>query len=601
MLHSGLAARGLLNPAWPRESESGSGEIKVNRGEQCGGDFCRMTTQGMTLHPEPVAPDRIAEERAAIRAVLASGTFDKMPRLANLLEYICERYFEGNSEAIKEYSIAMDVFGRPQSFDQATDSIVRVQVFRLRKRLREFYDREGADQPIEIVLATGHYRPQFIDRLPRAQLLNRPLEPAPEANLAQVEAPMDSPPTFEAKAPSLPPEDPPAEESPAYPKDHDPSELAALIQSPRRMLGWRLLAGGAILAIGAAAASTMGWFNHALHPGGNAPLSVSASSISTIAPGPEVRIRCGYSRPIFKDEEGNIWMADRYFTGGSAIDFPKQHIARTRNPELYLTARTGVFSYKIPLDPGTYELRLHFAETTYTPTSSLGGGENSRVFDVQLNGRPLLRQFDIVSDAGADTADVRVFRDITPEKDGYIHLDFSGSLGLPVINAIEIVPGVPHRLRPIRMVAQNSFFVDKSGNLWMPDTYYSSGQLAADKVVIAGTAEPDLYAGERYGNFTYALPVDEGTYKLTLYFSEKYWGSDVSKKGGVGSRVFDVLCNGAALTRRLDIVKEAGSARALIKTYHGLRPNAQGKLVVSFVPDANYASVNAVEVEEERP
>lgn len=48
-------------------------------------------------------------------------------------------------------------------------------------------------------------------------------------------------------------------------------------------------------------------------------------------------------------------------------------------------------------------------------------------------------------------------------------------------------------------------------------------------------------------------------------------------------------------------MKEAGSGRALVKTYHGLRPNAQGKLIVSFVPDVNYASVDAVELEEETP
>ena len=364
-----------------------------------------------------------------------------------------------------------------------------------------------------------------------------------------------------------------------------------------------LLVAGGVLAIAAVAASGVWWFNHHRHVSADSASPASASSVSylTPAPGSDLRIRCGYSRPMFKDEEGNVWTGDRYFNGGFATELPNQHIGRTRNPELYLTARSGVFSYKIPLAPGTYELRLHFAETTYSPASTLGGGENSRVFDVRLNGRPLLSQFDIVSDAGANTADVRVFRDVIPDKDGYLRLDFSGVLGLPIINAIEIAPGLMHRLRPIRMVAQNSFFVDKSGNLWMPDTYFSSGQLAADKVVVGGTAEPGRFSGERYGNFTYALPVDEGSYKMTLYFSEKYWGSEVSKQGGVGSRVFDVLCNGVALTRRLDIVKEAGSGRALVKTYHGLRPNAQGKLIVSFVPDVNYASVDAVELEEETP
>jgi hypothetical protein len=46
-------------------------------------------------------------------------------------------------------------------------------------------------------------------------------------------------------------------------------------------------------------------------------------------------------------------------------------------------------------------------------------------------------------------------------------------------------------------------------------------------------------------------------------------------------------------------VDAVGPGRALVKPYHGLRPNAQGKLIVFFVPDVNYASVNAVEVKEE--
>ena len=212
-------------------------------------------------------------------------------------------------------------------------------------------------------------------------------------------------------------------------------------------------------------------------------------------------------------------MGDRFFSGGFPTEVHDRSIARTRDRVLYLTGRTGVFSYRIPLPPGVYELRLHFAETTYGPSSTLGGGENSRVFDVRLNGQPLLTQFDIVSDAGAETADVRVFPDVRAGKDGFLQLDFTGVLGSAIVNAIEIVPGLEHRLRPIRMGAQNSFFVDKMGNLWMPDTYYSGGQLAADKVAVAGTPEPDLYANERYGNFTYALPVGEGTYRVTLYFA----------------------------------------------------------------------------------
>jgi hypothetical protein len=508
--------------------------------------------------------------------------------MSSLLKYICERHFEGDNDAIKEYSIATDVFGRSQSFDPATDSIVRVEVFRLRKKLREFYEGEGANQPIEIVVATGHYRPQFIDRISRMPPADRRPDSGSTVDTPSLECGM------EIKEP------PPAAEASPVQEELRPTPLALQAGADKRPTDRRIiLAICVMLTIVSAAVLGMWWLGHGrLRIHNTAPAASTSPSIFTPS-GPEVRLRCGYLRSLFKDAEGNVWTGDRYFTGGFVTELPNQHIARTRNPDLYLTARSGVFSYKIPLPPGVYELRLHFAETTYSPASTLGGGENSRVFDVQLNGRPLLSQFDIVSDAGANTADVRVFRDVSPNKDGYLRLDFTGSLGLPIINAIEIVPGLQHRLRPIRMVAQNSFFVDKAGNLWMPDTYFNSGQLAQDKVVVSGTPEPGLFAGERYGNFNYALPVDEGSYKLTLYFSEKYWGSSVSKTGGVGSRVFDVYCNGVALARRLDIVKEAGSGHALIKTYDALRPNAQGKLIISFVPDVNYASVDAIEVEED--
>jgi hypothetical protein len=72
-------------------------------------------------------PARSAEERQALKAVLDSPRFKKNPRLTKLLDYICQKYFEGDTDSIKEYSIAADVFHRPETFDQTTDSIVRVE------------------------------------------------------------------------------------------------------------------------------------------------------------------------------------------------------------------------------------------------------------------------------------------------------------------------------------------------------------------------------------------------------------------------------------------------------------------------------------------
>jgi hypothetical protein len=100
-------------------------------------------------------------ERAELQAVLASQLFVRSPTLAHLLSYLCEKKLAGETDQVKEYSIALDVFGRQDSFDQDTDSIVRVQANRLRKRLAEYYSGEGATHALRIAIPIGQYVPSF--------------------------------------------------------------------------------------------------------------------------------------------------------------------------------------------------------------------------------------------------------------------------------------------------------------------------------------------------------------------------------------------------------------------------------------------------------
>jgi hypothetical protein len=101
------------------------------------------------------------QERAELKAVLQSPVFARSPALSHLLSYLCEKTFAGETDQIKEYSVALDVFDRQDSFDQDTDSIVRVQANRLRKRLGEYYAKEGASHPIHISVPVGQYVPMF--------------------------------------------------------------------------------------------------------------------------------------------------------------------------------------------------------------------------------------------------------------------------------------------------------------------------------------------------------------------------------------------------------------------------------------------------------
>ena len=127
-----------------------------------------------------------------------------------------------------------------------------------------------------------------------------------------------------------------------------------------------------------------------------------------------------------------------------------------------------------------------------------------------------------------------------------------------------------------------------------------NGRQSSQRQTITGSPDPDLFSSERFGHFTYAIPVDQrGRYTLVLHFAEFYFGSHASGVGGEGNRVFRVMCNGVLLLDDFDIYKEAGSQRALTKTFYHLKPTAQGKLNLTFEPVVNNATVSGIEVLDE--
>src|ERR1700733_10503409 len=108
------------------------------------------------------------QAKAELEAVVASGIFAKAPSLAQLLDYVCTKYFEGRTDQIKEYNVAVEALGRPASFDPRKDSIVRVEAFRLRKRLKQYYENEGSGHSFRIVIQPGQTVPQFLEKGPAA-------------------------------------------------------------------------------------------------------------------------------------------------------------------------------------------------------------------------------------------------------------------------------------------------------------------------------------------------------------------------------------------------------------------------------------------------
>ena len=397
------------------------------------------------------------DERRELDAVIAS--LSNSSRLARLLTYIGDKYFEEATEKLHEYDLATEVFGRSKStFNPGEDAIVRVEAHRLRKRLKEYYEGEGKDHPIQISFPPGSYVPVFTR-------CNKEID------------------------------------------TKDRAEVEPLIRTSPKSRRWIFVASGfAILLI-----VGIGFLIISQHRSPRS-LAVKASppapSLGTAEAGVfahvPLHILAGYSGKPQLSSSGTLWLPDHYAHYGGTWTRSPGFIGRTNDPLLFEHWRNGDFSYDIPLQPGIYELHLYFLDGRSKEASP-------STFSVTANGKSLLSGFDIYTDAmGADIADERIFRDITPGPDGMLHLDFTSMMGTAQLSAISILPGLPHKQLPIRIVAQPNSYTDHGGDFWRPDDYYLGGYASEKNEAVTGTSDPGLYAGERYGDFSYAIPVVPG-------------------------------------------------------------------------------------------
>jgi len=517
------------------------------------------------------------EERAELQALIATGMFDRAPHLLNFLTYVCARSFEGHSGQIKEYTIGVDALRRPPDFDPKKDSIVRVEAHRLRKRLEEYYAAEGAAHRVRIVIPQGQYAPRFIVQEPLVKAIPDTIPSA----LPPIVSPADDAPENQV---------PPSVANKSWIRSH-----------------WV----GLVLVLCAVAAISYWRKVHnvaASRPTAPIVASVAMPSVSSTLPVPsEFRMLAGYSGKSITDQQGHVWSPDAYFSGGVASSISNGRVIEgAPESQLLQTQRSGEFRYDIPLAKGTHELRLHFVETEFGLGNRQGGGETARMFRLQINGEDALPWLDPIAEAGGpNRLLVRVFKDVTPAEDGKLRLVFkpfanvSRQVNSPaILSALEILQSKPGFIHPVRIVTQDHPVTDVDGHSWSADEYYFGGMRAYRDEPVVNAHDKALYRGERYGNFSYHIPLARGKFRLKLYFAETWFGTPASQEPALGSRRFDVYANGACLLRNFEIAKEAGVNREIVKVFENLQPNAQGALWLEFVPIKNYAEVNAIEIEQ---
>src|SRR5437763_6968349 len=99
-----------------------------------------------------------------VNRISASGCFRNSQRLQRFISFAVQSALHGSFDQLKEYTVGREVFDRDSNYDPRLDSIVRVEAQRLRRKLREYYEAEGATDPVVITFQAGSYVPGFAYR-----------------------------------------------------------------------------------------------------------------------------------------------------------------------------------------------------------------------------------------------------------------------------------------------------------------------------------------------------------------------------------------------------------------------------------------------------
>jgi hypothetical protein len=119
------------------------------------------------------------EAKELLDRVASSSQFQKSKRLRQVLLYLGERALKDPNCVLREQEIGVGVLGRPPDYDTSHDTLVRVLVSHLRKKLQEHFEGEGRDEPLVIEIPKGTYLPVFHPRQDNSRLESTEEAPPP--------------------------------------------------------------------------------------------------------------------------------------------------------------------------------------------------------------------------------------------------------------------------------------------------------------------------------------------------------------------------------------------------------------------------------------
>lgn len=148
-----------------------------------------------------------------------------------------------------------------------------------------------------------------------------------------------------------------------------------------------------------------------------------------------MRLNAGGPHYVAKDGRA---FSPRLVKGGGFMGGHKasssEPVADTEDEALYQSYRTGMLGFRTPLTNGTYLVTLHFSEPMHTNI-------NQRVFNVEIEEKPVFRKLDLFAVAGKNVARSKTSKVVV--RDDELNITFEPLMGSPLINAIEVEPAMP--------------------------------------------------------------------------------------------------------------------------------------------------------------
>jgi hypothetical protein len=114
-----------------------------------------------------------------VQRIIQSKAFRTSEVHRNLLQYLADKSLSGTADALKEYTVGLDVFAKPDSYDPRQESVVRMHVGRLRQKLAEYYRSEGVDDAVFVDLPKGGFKVTFETRAAKPETTPPVVEEAP--------------------------------------------------------------------------------------------------------------------------------------------------------------------------------------------------------------------------------------------------------------------------------------------------------------------------------------------------------------------------------------------------------------------------------------